>query len=1264
MLNPTNRGSGADVSTVGWPDLHRVFEARDKDRALALWNMFESAGTRGLASPAIWVQLADLSRTGDAPLLVGGRPAFDVIFNADADELVCTFAGKEAGRVTLDTLSELGEGGVELLDHLHTFSDPVGIFIALRRALEVGPSDEAERLKESVDQGGNIVLMVDDVVKLTWPGSLDDITRLAATANRAMAGAVPAHSDAAAGDEVDFGWTAIATRLSKLASAGTDSSSRPPPDEAWLRELDLACDAVRPACGASSELLLASALAKLIVDRRPFPESLETMLELLDARRPERRDTSARDDWGRADKGLIDRLQYSLGERGGEFRQRYVDLLTRRDALVSERDAATRGIALLKQGGEIAIEQLTRLLTDGAGGVRVRAERRADQLVMLLQHFYETIERDAAVPYSDAEIRNVRAIGSMLDDAHRRLLDELTSLAGRDAACFQGAGRTDVVDGHLSLLVGGVVVAVQDSVPQIEACDFLPDRLILADGAEVAYRALDISQRKALQHLARECLIAKQLVIGTARPEAAADVGRSNDLLRRFHEDSQGFRAELERRGVGLDRYVRALETVLHNLPQSADAIRGPVKEELEWTRIEHQLINEWLAANNESASGAGLRAAIEETRARAAPLEVLRKRREGEIASCLAEVNQQMYQLHTDILNANIKRTQVLTASRSKLQQDCTNLVAELRALFAVDESTPLATLLRRFPQATDTTIAVNHREAVKRLEPVEHELHRLDAEFRLSLLTLQKETQAAREADRGGFPEDTNWFHWFAAKMGDPVARMAGVERASPQSLILERHLALSGGNLRDAYVALFQLLHQAILDPSAVDKVLHELGMTPSQLTTWSAAYPELLVELSSNLNHAYCALGMVEGAGGPLRTLFSTAWANGTVESITTDILMGNRDSLSGVVEAGPLPPALIALLHAAGWVPYAAGIGNALAGRNVAGTVAGLFAGSVVGSPAANIAMTVLFGAMQTQVESSLASEIKRRRDLEVTVNAVLRGLSLDGQASLSERAKAIAAYRLRREALQEAGTVMRDFAEGDGKAVAKRYVREVRLWWSSASTGQKAALAAAAAVPSIAIGVAGVALAGPVAGAVAVSLGALGTAVGLRRLWSAIAPALGMSKIRKAVRQEMTRYRLQVALDTAGAGLGDDRPRYVIGADAVSVMEAGAARFATPEVVKLLDDTLRDMPDAAASQVAKRFAMELDTRKQRLHEDEILLTTPDLKEVRMLAGEAFNEDAATSCISRVQRMLSAHVEHATTVDGFSRQGAGAAAPAT
>ncbi|MPV71493.1 hypothetical protein, partial [Burkholderia sp. BE17] len=860
MLNPTNRGSGADVSTVGWPDLDRVFEARDKASALALWRMFESAGTRDLASPAIWVQLADLSRTGDAPLLVDGRPAFDVIFDADADELVCTFEGKEAGRVALGTLSELGEAAVELLNHLHTLSDPVGIFLAVHRALEVGPSDEAERLKESVDQAGNIVLMLDDVVKLTWPGSPDDIMRLAAPADRAMAGAVPAHSDAAAGDELDAGWTAIATRMSKLAAAGTDSSSRPPPDEAWLRELDRACDAVRPACGASSELLLASALAKLIVDRRPFPESLETTLELLDARRPERRDTSARDDLGRADNGLIEQLQYSLGERYDEFRQRYVDLLMRRDALVSERDAAIRGIALLKQGGEIVIKQLTALLTDDAGKVDVRA-RRADQLVMLLQHFYETIERDGGVPYSDEEIRNDSAIGSTLDDAHRRLLDELASLAARDAACFQGAGQTDVVDGHLSLLAGGVLVAVQEGVPQIDADDFLPDRLILADGAEVAYDALDISQRQALRPLASECLIAKQLLLEDAPDIGTA--GRRNHLLGRFRENPRAFRAELERQFRGLDRYVRALQTVLDNLPPSADAIRGPVKEELEWTRIEHQLINEWLAANNESASGAGLRAAIEETHARAEPLEVLRKRREGEIASCLAEVNQQMYQLHTDILNANIKRTQVLTASRSKLQQDCTNLVADLRALFAVDESTPLDTLLRRFPQATDTTIAVKHREAVERLESVEHELHRLDAEFRLSLLTLQKETQGAREADRGGFPEDTNWSHWFAAKIGGPVARMAGVERASPQSLILERHLALSGGNLRDAYVALFQLLHQAIRDPSAVGKVLQELGMTPSQLTTWSAAYPELLVELSSNLNHAYCALARVEG-----------------------------------------------------------------------------------------------------------------------------------------------------------------------------------------------------------------------------------------------------------------------------------------------------------------------------------------------------------------------------------------------------------------
>lgn len=395
---------------------------------------------------------------------------------------------------------------------------------------------------------------------------------------------------------------------------------------------------------------------------------------------------------------------------------------------------------------------------------------------------------------------------------------------------------------------------------------------------------------------------------------------------------------------------------------------------------------------------------------------------------------------------------------------------------------------------------------------------LEQLNLTFQKHILVLQQEVIRAHTKGNGGYPEDQQWMPWLESKV---LGRFSPDYRLTPQEILLSWQLALHGlDSMYDAYAKLASLLlHDN-------DDILQSLGITPSQLQAWAVAYPDQMRELAGNIDHAY---RIITANSTSLSTdfvhLVQTAWGRGTTESIINDLLLGERQEIVGVTHADPMPPAMIALLNFAGWVPFLVGAGKAVAEQSIAGKIGNMIA-KYIPIPGFKTVCEVLLGSLQTKLEKDFSLEVTQHRNVEVAVNAVLEGLNASG--GIQERVQKGMRYVMQRQLMQEIGTFARDTFEVGKVGAWKRFTAEMALWWDKATLGNKAVIVTVAALPAVLT--VGAYFIWPWLLVPGVLLSITNLLI-MRSTLNMLSPLLGLSKVRESVRNEVNTSRIKQALE-------------------------------------------------------------------------------------------------------------------------------------
>lgn len=845
-------------------------------------------------------------------------------------------------------------------------------------------------------------------------------------------------------------------------------------------------------------------------------------------------------------------IEYHSGLNTPEQRQKaqYRNLLTALYKNVTK-DLETRLITLKKRHGQhlAQIDKKSALLN--------------------LKHYYELASHPLTTPLSAEEYATYTTFFTTVDDLEIRLLliQQLKNHYQPDrlSTTHPIATPSQIEEGHLLLLTE------DDSLvpPNTPAWNDIYKHQALENGAISDY--LDLyhhSQTNAkafkegpdYRQAAHACLYKKdQLKIHQAAFNAQHIANTANDglhkhinLLEAFEKAPIRYRQHFEERTQYLIEYKKALLLLIEALPPSS-ALAKPFQTRLAQTSTEIILLTEVLNKNTPLT-------AIENEMVRLEKIAVAHNKRQIALSQLetqeniarqtKSQFNLSIYQLRCKLLELNIEETRNLCQELKKETPISeTALLHEFSAYFE-NQSPHLSDKEKILFLVENTSIQApslqSYRHYVQQTTNNTKKLERLQQEFRIGLLALQKEERCAQK--NGGYPSQLNWSDWLKAKL---PGKWSEQHRQTPQQLVLAQQLALHGKNLLDAFKDLAQALKTLNLNldfTQDLDLMLKEfrqrnneplqaLGLTPSQLFAWSKDYPTELQQLATNLNHLVNLLTRptLGTVGLEAATVVKDAFERATLENTVKEMLLGYREDIPGIIEPRPLPTPLIALLYAAEYAPYGLGAINAANGNNLA-SYTGDILGKIIPIPGASGLFKVLAGVTQVQIEKDLTAQLSKRREMEVTINALLMGLNSYG--GISERIKAIATYKSYRDIIKEGATTYRDIFETKPRGFFSRIKKQLSLWWKHTTPRQKITLIASAIITPIVTGAASAAIIALKAGTlgltslgIAAGIGVLGGTPVLIAIWSFFSKRFGLTEVRKKVAEEITDDRIEKTLN-------------------------------------------------------------------------------------------------------------------------------------
>ncbi len=552
-----------------------------------------------------------------------------------------------------------------------------------------------------------------------------------------------------------------------------------------------------------------------------------------------------------------------------------------------------------------------------------------------------------------------------------------------------------------------------------------------------------------------------------------------------------------------------------------------------------------------------------------------------------------------------------------------------------------------------------VNQQDLVSvkaKLETISEEQAKLDAGYRALLLKMQDFDKKAQQ-NEGYLGEEKTWSALLSSQSWTDWTKQnisgfgMGSEDRRPtiSEFVLRRNLAKNGlesmgeaygklmGSFKDAGIEIgkdggMSTITDTLRDPK---KLLSGLGA----IHDWMRDNPREAEMLGGNLQHAYEILKK-GGAALPqqIQDMVSTAWNTGSTRNMIKDALSGKREAIAGIKDFKTMPPEMIALLDLAGYAPYVAGAAKGAGGESLGGNLGKAIANSLPGGPLVAYTAGAIGGLLQTKAEQKMSDAVAQNRDLEVGVNAVLKGLATEG--SIQDKLKDVGKSVLERQLLQDAGTVGTDLHEGGIKNAIKRYGEGLKEWWNKSTVGEKLyrgltqigiPLAAAGAAIAAIVATGGLAL--PVMITVAV-LGGLGASAvssyAAKRFNDLLAQIPGLNKIppfssmkasQTAVDNKIYVNRMQDAMNNVAKELDKS-----LGKDSLT----------TSEAFKLLQEKL---PEGNATQIAHESIANLQSKIGNISEADFMKALTDkglsLKKVtpkiqREIVSQLLEEKVGTS----------------------------------
>lgn len=667
------------------------------------------------------------------------------------------------------------------------------------------------------------------------------------------------------------------------------------------------------------------------------------------------------------------------------------------------------------------------------------------------------------------------------------------------------------------------------------------------------------------QEMAERCdkaqsKLAHQGVVSAGRILLPSDpLFSDNTLPKRFEDSPEAYLTFFTERQVLLHDYAEALTQLLdmissddEKLVQKREAIQGSIKRVKQELAVIGNLIYVCDNAAILEANKQELDTVLKAHQSRETQLQKIvapNHKIEGEplieanaqlaawlngLQQHLADFNQQRYMLYVETLRAHNTDIVALKNALPSLENDIAEAARQVFIAYPSKNKAELTAALeaaKRQPTHADRQTLGSDKTVDEYLELVTarqekyERLRTLNKTFRLTLLQLQQEERCAREV--AGYPDDYSWVEWAKQRAGVSVSKAA---RPHPFQLVLEHQLAQQGmTSIADAY----KHLGEAVAGMN-----VEKLKMMSGSLHAWALSHPWEARQLAGNLQHVYDIVTR-DGAktfGAAVTDMVLGGWERGTVENIAQDMLQGKHDELAGMMEFAPMPAELIALLDLAGYLPYVANVVQAERGKNLAGLVGDALSSVFKQIPGVGSVLSKVFtaglGIIQTKAEIKFAQGVGKRHDLEVTVNALFKGLK-SANADPAAFCKEVASYALKRELLLQAGTVATDIREVGKIGVLQRRREEMALWWKHLTGTGKAGMALVIGAPVL-IGAGAVAVSA-VTALIGVSVTLLSIAMmglAMPRVLGLLAKGnlFGLYTIQNRVYQEMNNTRLQKAI--------------------------------------------------------------------------------------------------------------------------------------
>ena len=383
------------------------------------------------------------------------------------------------------------------------------------------------------------------------------------------------------------------------------------------------------------------------------------------------------------------------------------------------------------------------------------------------------------------------------------------------------------------------------------------------------------------------------------------------------------------------------------------------------------------------------------------------------------------------------------LSLRQKELNRELPTLVLHLDTLFQ-GENWQQSERLQSEPQVKEYLAKKNE------LQEIEKRIIERDEEYQAALLMLVRYDRQVNKGEgyleQGDYYSVQAWWHWVVQNITGQWGGWLGEFRPDLRILILQHQLAKNGmQTLMEAYQALWQVLKPSHLNDAVDSDKSQGISAAFSGLHRWVMAHPMESQALANDITHAYKIISDNSGwFGADLAAAVSSIWQSATIENQVKDIVQGTREVLP-LQPSYSMTPEVIALLHFTHLLPYAA--------VSIKGSVQSGLVSSIASFFGAGWANNMIGGFIQTWAEQKVASTVSAHRNTEVMVNALMLGISEQG--SFKDRASSVVSYMMKRQLLQDIGTLGRDCFETSKAGTLRRWLQGTINFWQQMDVNAK-----------------------------------------------------------------------------------------------------------------------------------------------------------------------------------------------------------------